>query len=175
MTAGAGISPAEVSLRVETAHDYAAVERLTREAFWNIYKPGCDEHYLLHILRDSPGYLPDLHLLALWRGEIIGNIVYSRAHVVDEAQHRHPVLCFGPLGVRPAHQRQGIGSLLVSHSLEKARSLGERAVLIFGHPGYYQRFGFGPAASYGIATKGGQQFDQFMALPLFAGVATDFF
>lgn len=160
---------ADIALRPEKPADHRAVEHLTREAFWNVYKPGCDEHYLLHLLRGSSGYLPDLHLLAVKGADIVGNIVYSRAYVVDKRGDRTPVLCMGPIGVLRAFQRQGIGSLLIRRSLDLAREKGERAVILFGDPAFYHRFGFRNAKAYQITTADGQNLDPFMALPLYEG------
>ena len=159
----------ELTIRQETPADYAAVEALTREAFWNVYAPGCSEHYLLHRLRGSKGYLPELHLLALEGGEILGSIVFSRAQVHAADGSSAPVLCFGPLSVLPACQRQGIGSMLVKEGIRRAQQMGERAVIIYGNPAYYQRFGFRPASDFGISTAEGENFSAFMALPLYEG------
>ncbi len=159
----------ELHLRPEGPADYAAVEFLTREAFWNVYKPGCDEHYLLHQLRRSPGYLPALHLLALQGEQIVGSIVYSRSHIEGADGRFTDTLTFGPLSVLPAWQGQGIGSRLVLRTLDMARQQGERAVLIMGHPAYYHRFGFRPAADYGIVLPGGSSPPPFMALELYPG------
>jgi len=156
-------------MRPETPADYAAVERLTREAFWNVYRPGCVEHYLLHRLRDSAGYLPQMHTLAVAGDDIAGSIVYSRSRVEGLDGRAWDTLTFGPLSVVPARQRQGIGSALVRHTLTIAREAGERAVLIFGSPDYYGRFGFVPASRHGITLPDGSSMDAFMALPLYPG------
>ncbi len=156
-------------LRPEMPEDYAQVEAMTREAFWNVYRPGCVEHYLLHILRDSEGYLPDLHIVAELEGEIVGSIVYSRSGVMSEAGERLRTLTFGPLTVLPSHQRRGIGSRLIEATLGMARELGEAAVIITGSPDYYQRFGFQAAGHYGICLSDRSSPDYLMALPLYEG------
>lgn len=158
-----------LDIRPETPADHAAVEALTREAFWNVYRPGCVEHYLLHRLRGSPGYLPHMHLLALEGEAIVGSIVYSRSRVQGAEGTGWDALTFGPLSVLPGRQRQGIGSALVRHTLALAREAGERAVIILGSPAYYGRFGFGPAEQYGLTLPDGSSFDAFMALPLYPG------
>lgn len=156
-------------MRLETPADYAAVEHLTREAFWNVYRPGCVEHYLLHRLRDSAGYLSQLHMLAIAGDDIVGSIVYSRSRVEGQDGRAWDTLTFGPLSVLPTRQRQGIGSALVRHTLAMAYEAGERAVLIFGSPDYYGRFGFVPASRHGITLPDGSSLDAFMALPLYPG------
>lgn len=162
------MSPA-ISLRLEEPSDYAEVENLTREAFWNKYAPGCTEHYLLHILRESPGYVPDLHFVAAMGDQIVGSIVYSRCTVVADNGERWPMLTFGPISVWPKYQRQGIGSALIEHTTGLARERGERAVIICGSPDYYGRFGFRPSACYGITMPDGGSFDAFQALELHPG------
>ena len=158
-----------VTLRLETERDHRAVEQLTRDAFWDIYKPGCDEHLLAHKLRGVKAFVPKLDYVAERDGRIVGNIMYSAARVIDEFGRAHPVLTFGPLSVLPACQGQGIGSALVRHTLDIARGTAYPAVIIFGDPAFYHRFGFTSAGRFGITTRDGACFDAFMALPLYEG------
>ncbi len=158
-----------ITLRPEAARDYRAVEQLTRDAFWDIYKPGCDEHLLAHKLRGVTAFLPELDYVAEQDGRIVGNIMYSAARVIDDGGCAHPVLVFGPLSVLPACQGQGIGSALVRHTLDIARKAGYTAVIIFGNPDFYHRFGFKSADQFGITTRDGTNLDAFMALPLYEG------
>lgn len=144
-------------------------ENLTREAFWDVFKPGCDEHLVLHQVRSSPDYLPNLDLVAEVDGQILGHIVYTRSWVIDPQGRRHDLLSFGPLCVLPAYQRQGIGSALVRESIRRSRPLGYPGIAIYGHPAYYPRFGFENAARYGITTPKGENYDAFMVLPLGMG------
>jgi len=155
----------DITLRLETSADYHETEDLTREAFWDLFRPGCVEHWLLHQLRQSPAFIPELDYVACDGNRIVGNIVYSKAVVRDGAEE-HPVLCMGPLSVLPAYQKQGVGSRLMETTLKKARALGHAAVVIYGHPDYYHRFGFRDAREYNIQTPDGQNFDAFMALAL---------
>jgi len=153
-------------LRLEKEEDYFETENMTREAFWDVYKPGCNEHFMLHQLRKSPDFVPELDTVAVNEdGRIVGNIIYSRAVVRNESGERE-VLCMGPLSVLPECQKQGVGSLLLRATLEKARELGYAAVVIFGSPDYYHRFGFRNAAEYGIQTGDGQNFEAFMVAAL---------
>jgi putative acetyltransferase len=133
-------------------NEYRAVEELTREAFWNLYVPGCSEHYVLHNLRKSRDFIPDLDFVAEKKGQIVGNIVYSRGIVKDHQGAEQAVLCFGPVSVLPEFQKQGIGSALISHTIKLARALDYPAVLIYGDPRYYSRFGFRCAEKYYIKT-----------------------
>lgn len=155
-------------IRIETERDYRAVEHLTREAFWDVYKPGCDEHLLAHKLRKSKAFLPELDYVAVIDDRVVGNIMYSLAQVIDGGRV-YPVLTFGPLSVLPGCQGQGVGASLVRHTLALARKTGYPGVIIFGSPEYYHRFGFAGAEKYGIATANGENFDAFMALELRQG------
>ena len=121
----------DISIRLEQPGDYRAVEYLTREAFWNLYKPGCDEHLLVHKLSKIPAFVKELSFVAVDQDKIVGSIIYSKAKVINQNQKEFEVLCLGPIGVLPPYQGQGIGSLLMNHSIEKARQLGYKAVILF--------------------------------------------
>jgi len=92
--------------------DYEETENLTREAFWDVYKPGCDEHLILHKMRCIPAFVPDLDLVICENGKIVGSIIYSKATVINNEKREFEVLCLGPISVLPSKQRKGIGSLL---------------------------------------------------------------
>jgi predicted N-acetyltransferase YhbS len=158
-----------ILIRLEEEKDYRAVEHLTREAFWDVYRPGCNEHLIVHKIRRVPAFLGELSYIACVDGSIVGNIIYSKAKVINDEGREFEVLCMGPISVLPSFQRKGIGSLLMNYSIERARALGYKAIIIFGNPGYYQRFGFINAERYGIKTSSGENFDAFMALELYDG------
>ena len=157
------------TIRLEEPKDYDAVEFLTREAFWNVHTPGCDEHYLAHVLRSSSAFLPELDFVAEFGGEIIGNIIYTRAVIQEDDGIDRFVFCFGPLSVLPEWQKKGVGSSLVGHSLYVAAKSWYDAVLIYGDPAYYRRFGFAAAERYDIATPDGYYADPLQALELVPG------
>ena len=159
----------ETHIRLENALDYKAVEVLTREAFWNIHVPGCNEHFLLHELRKSPDFIPELDFVAEVDGKLVGNIVYSRASVTDDAGTRREVLSFGPVSVLPEYQKMGVGGALIRHSLKIAGEMGFQAVLIYGDPRYYSRFGFRCAERYDICSADGKYSVALLALPLQPG------
>ena len=98
------------TIRRERPADYAAVEQLTREAFWNVYRPGCMEHYVVHVLRDDPAFVPELDLVLEREGQLIGHVLYMRAqlHIVDG--RILPVMTFGPISIHPDFQGQGYGA-----------------------------------------------------------------
>lgn len=85
----------DIAIRREAPADFRIVEELTREAFWNQYVPGCNEHYLLHVMRNAPSFIPELDFIAELDGKIVGNIVYTRASLVEDGGHSHEVLYFG--------------------------------------------------------------------------------
>lgn len=138
-----------MQIRLETKKDYREVENLTREAFWNVYRPGCVEHYVLHKLREDKCFIPELDYVMEADGRIVANIVYAKAKV-DE----HPVIIFGPVSVLPAYQGKGYGKKIISYTLDKARELGYPLVLITGNPDYYKKYGFESASKHGIFYEG---------------------
>lgn len=137
-------------IRNESESDYREVEELTREAFWNLHSPGCNEHYLLHVIRQHEDYIPELDFVAEIDGNIVGNIIYTKAKLVDETGYEKDILTFGPLSVLPAYQRNGIGKALLIHSFEKALEMGYDTIVIFGHPSNYIARGFKSCKKYNI-------------------------
>ena len=159
----------KITLRLEEEKDYRTVEELTREAFWNVYQPGCDEHFILHNIRNTPNFIKALDFVAELDGKIVGNIIYMKAKVISDAGKEEEVISFGPVSVLPAYQGQGIGNLLIEHTMELAKQLGYKAVVIYGNPAYYHRFGFENAVKYSISTAEGKNFEEFMAKELTDG------
>ncbi|MBQ9748322.1 MAG: N-acetyltransferase [Clostridia bacterium] len=131
-----------LTIRLETEKDYRAVEELTREAFWNVYKPGADEHYFVHMMRSHPDFIPELAFVLEMDGKIVGNIMYTKAWLADEDGNRKEILSCGPLCVAPAYQRQKLGKLLIEHSFDAARKMGYDVNINFGNPGNYVSRGF---------------------------------
>ncbi len=146
--------------------DFNITENLTREAFWNVYKPGCDEHLVLNKLRNSKSYISKLDLVAVFENRIVGHIISTKAKVIDSQDFEHEVLCVGPVSVIPEFQKNGIGSELITESIKVATKSGFSGMILFGNPEYYHRFGFLNAENYSISTKDGQNFEPFMALEL---------
>lgn len=160
---------AGILVRPEREGDRRAAEELTREAFWNLYVPGCSEHYLLHLLRDSGAFIGALDWVAEKDGRVVGSIVYSHAQILGDDGQAHAAITFGPVAVLPALKGQGIGSLLIRRTLEEARKLGHQAVLIYGDPAYYARFGFQGAERFDIRTHDDFFADALQALELAPG------
>lgn len=155
--------------RSETANDYAAAEFLTREVFWNKYQPGCDEHYLVHILRGSKSVVAELCNVCEMDGEIVGHILYTHASIVSDTGETFPVITFGPISVRPDMQGKGIGTQLIRRTMQRASKMGFAGVVITGNPAYYHRFGFRPASDFGILYEDGSSFPELMATELGEG------
>jgi putative acetyltransferase len=162
----------DIEIRLEQKDDYRAVEELTREAFWNLFVPGCSEHLLVNKLRDCPAFIPALDFVALKDNQIVGNIMYCHSTVKDDQGNAHDVLTFGPISVLPEYQKQGIGGALIRHSLKTATDMGYNAVLIYGDPMYYHRFGFRSAKQFNISTWEGKFMKALMALELHEGALT---
>ena len=132
----------DVIIRNEAPEDYRAVENLTRESFWNVYKPGADEHYFVHMMRSHADFIPELAFVLEKDGEIIGNIMYTKAWLEGENGERKEILSFGPLCVAPKYQRKKLGKLLIEHSFAAAKKMGYDVNIIFGNPGNYVSRGF---------------------------------
>lgn len=153
-------------IRAEQPSDHRIVETLIRNAFWDVYKPGADEHLIAHRLRTHPDFIPELDLVALDGGEIVGSILFSRAAIVQPDGTHLPIALPGPLAVQPDRQRQGIGAALLRHSLEQAKLLGFAGTALTGSPDYYSRFGFRPCRDFDITDTEGNNPDYLMVMPL---------
>ncbi|MCI8401847.1 MAG: N-acetyltransferase [Lachnospiraceae bacterium] len=143
-------------IRNETKEDYETVEEITRKAFYNIHVPGCTEHYLVHIMRDHEDFIPELDFVAEREGQVIGNIMYTKARLVDETGKEKPVLTFGPVSILPEYQRMGYGKELMEYSFRQAASLGHDVIVIFGSPANYVSRGFKSCKKYNICTENGK-------------------
>lgn len=144
-----------VNIRNEREADHQRVEEITRECFWNLYVPGCNEHYLVHVMRGHEDFIPELDFVIEVDGQIIGNIMYTKARLIDEAGEEKQILTFGPVCILPEHQRMGYGKMLLEHSFERAVALGYDAIVIFGNPGNYVGRGFKSCQKYNICLENG--------------------
>ena len=156
-------------IRKEAPADYYDAELMTKKAFWNLHRPGCDEHLLVHKLRRDGSYVSELTRVAEKYGKIIGAIYYARARIESADGQSQEVLTFGPLCVDPEYQRQGIGGHLLEETLADAGALGFDGVVIFGEPDYYPRHGFVTCDNFSITTPEGENFSAFMARELCEG------
>ena len=152
------------SIRVEEERDYSTVESLVRESFWNVYRPGCTEHYVLHHLRSNPDFIPELAFVMEVDGKIIGQNVFVKAQITKGDGTAFPILTMGPICIANEYKRKGYGKILLDYSLEKAKALGYGAVCFEGNIDFYGKSGFDFASKFGIKYHG---------LP--EGMAADFF
>lgn len=144
-----------INIRNEQETDYNRVEEITREAFWNLYFPGCIEHYLVHVMRSHKDFIPELDLVIEVDNRIIGNIMYTKAKLVDESGEEKDILTFGPFCILPEYQRNGYGKKLLEYSFERAAALGYDVIVIFGNPNNYVSRGFKSCKKYNICLDNG--------------------
>ena len=142
-----------INIRNETPQDYEIVENITRKAFYNMYIPGCVEHYLVHIMRDHEDFISELDFVIEVDDKIIGNVMYTKAKLVDENNNQKDILTFGPLSILPEYQRQGYGKMLLEYSFKKATELGYDTIVIFGSPNNYISRGFKSCKKYNICVE----------------------
>ena len=140
----------DVTIRTEEKEEYREVENLIRESFWNVYRPGCSEHYVIHVLRDDPAFVKELDFVMEQDGRLIGQNMFMRTVINADDGRDIEVLTMGPICIAPDLKRKGYGKLLLDYSLEKAGELGFGAVLFEGNIGFYGKSGFDYARNFGI-------------------------
>lgn len=143
-----------ITVRTETPADYKIVEEMIREAFWNLYVPGCAEHYLAHMIRNHADFIPELDLVLEKNGQIIGNVMYTKAKLTDEQGVEKTILTFGPVCIRSEFQRQGYSRILLEKSFEIAKELNYESIVIFGMPSNYVSRGFEGCYKYRVSMNG---------------------
>lgn len=153
-----------MEIRLENEKDYFEVENLTREAFWNVYRPGCFEHYILHKLRNDKCFVKELDYVIEEDNKIIANIVYAKGNLKLEDGSVQDILLFGPVSVLPEYQHKGYGEKLIKYTMQKAKELGYNEIVITGNPDYYKKYGFQSASKYEIYYEG---VDKNEELPVF--------
>lgn len=141
-------------IRLEEAKDHREAENLVREAFWNVYRPGCSEHYVLHVLRDDPLFVRELDFVMEQDGRLIGQNMFMRTVIEGDDGRVIPVLTMGPICISPELKRRGYGKALLDYSLERAAELGFGAVLFEGDIGFYGKSGFDYAGRFDIRYHG---------------------
>lgn len=143
-----------ITFRNEQPQDYFAVEALVREAFWNVYRPGCVEHYVLHCMRNDPAFVRELDIVMEKDGRLIGQNVFMRAQILGDDGNVIPIMTMGPICVDPEIKRQGFGKKLLDFSLERAAALGCGALCFEGNIDFYGKSGFDFASRFGIRYHG---------------------
>lgn len=143
-----------ITIRNERKDEYRIVENLVRESFWNVYRPGCLEHYVLNQLRDDPAFVTELDFVMEKDGEIIGQNIFMRTEIQADDGRKIPIMTMGPIGILPEYKRQGYGKILLDYSLDRAKEEGCKAVCFEGNIDFYGKSGFAPANQYGIRYHG---------------------
>ena len=143
-----------IEIRLEKKEEYYEVENLVRESFWNVYRPGCLEHYVLSQLRNDADFVPELDFVILLDGMIIGQNMFVRTKIKSDSGNDIPIMTMGPICISPEFKRQGYGKILLDYSLEKAKALGCGAVCFEGNIDFYGKSGFTYASDYGIRYHG---------------------
>ena len=139
-----------MNIRNEQPNDYREVENLTREAFWNVYRPGCTEHFVLHKYRNNPDFIPELDFVMEEDGKIIGHIMFSKAELVKDDGSKIPSWTFGPISILPDYKRKGYGLKLLNFALEKAKAMGVAFLCMEGNIEFYKHAGFDLASKLKI-------------------------
>ncbi len=137
-------------IRPERPEEYRDVENLIRESFWNVYRPGCSEHFVIHVLRNDPAFVQELDFVMEKDGRLIGQNMFMKTVIIADDSTEVPVLTMGPIGIIPELKRKGYGKALLDYTLEKAKELGFGAVLFEGNIGFYGKSGFDYARNFGI-------------------------
>jgi len=144
------LARSKITFRHEEPKDYRVVENMVREAFWNVYRPGCLEHFVLHELRGNPDFVKELDFVMEKDGKIIGQNVFMRANINADDGRQIPVLAMGPICITPELKRQGYGKMLLDYTLEKATEMGFGAMCFEGNIDFYGKSGFTYASKFGI-------------------------
>ena len=143
-----------IAFRLERKEDYRQVEALVRESFWNVYRPGCVEHYLLHLLRGHSDFVPELDIVMVEDGKIIGQNVFVKTVIRADDGRNIPIMTMGPVCVANELKRQGYGKMLLDYSLAKAAEAGCGAMCFEGNIDFYGKSGFSFAENFGIRYHG---------------------
>ncbi len=148
------MSKNNITIRLERKEEYREVENMVRESFWNVYRPGCMEHFMLHELRKDVAFVPELDFVMELDGTLIGQNMFMRAAICADDGQTVPIMTMGPICIAPAYKRQGYGKILLDYSVEKARELGCGALCLEGNIDFYGKSGFTYASRYGIRYHG---------------------
>lgn len=139
-----------IVIRLEKEKEYREVENLVRESFWNVYRPGCLEHFVLHQLRNDPAFVPELDFVMTLDGKLIGQNMFMKAVIASDDGRSIPIMAMGPICIASKLKRQGYGKVLLDYSLEKAKELGFGAICLEGNIDFYGKSGFKRASEFGI-------------------------
>lgn len=161
-----------ITIRLEKREEYREVENLVRESFWNVYRPGCLEHYVINQLRDDAAFVPELDFAMELDGKLIGQNMFMKAVIKADDGRDIDICTMGPICIDPAYKRKGYGKILLDYTLEKAKEYGFKAICFEGNIDFYGKSGFRPASDFGIRYHGlaeGEDASFFLCKELEAG------
>lgn len=156
-------------IRNEETKDYRRVEEVAREAFWNLYFPGCHEHFVIHKMRGHDDYIKELAFVIQVDGKVQGGIFYTHSKIVSDDNTEYKTISFGPVFISQEFHRKGLGKELITHSIKAARKMGYRAIVTLGYPYHYEPYGFLGGKKYDISMPDGKFYKGLLVLPLYEG------
>ncbi len=162
-----------IVIRQEKETEYKIVENVAREAFWNLYTLGCEEHFVIHKIRQHKDFLKDLSFVIEVDGEIAGSIFYTKSKIISKDGNEHNTITFGPVSILPKFHRQGLGRQLIEHSINVAKEKGYKAILTLGYPYHYEPYGFSGGKKYNVAMGDGKFYKGLLVLPLYENALKD--
>ena len=169
-----------IIIRLEKKEEYRKVENMVRESFWNVYRPGCLEHYVLHQLRKDSSFVPELDFVMFLKNDkedkLIGQNIFMKTNIEADDGTKIPIMTMGPICITPELKRQGYGKILLDYSLDKATELGCGAVCFEGNIDFYGKSGFRSASEFGIRYHGlpeGEDASFFLCKELIPGYLND--
>lgn len=161
-----------ITIRLEKKEEYREVENLVRESFWNVYRPGCLEHFVLNQLRNNPDFIAELDYVMELNGKLIGQNIFMKAVIKADDGSNIPILTMGPICITPELKRKGYGKVLLDYSLDQAAKMGFGAVCFEGNIDFYGKSGFTYASEFGIRYHGlpeGEEASFFLCKELIPG------
>ncbi|KAB2952735.1 N-acetyltransferase [Heliorestis acidaminivorans] len=158
-----------INIRNEESRDNRRVEEVARKAFWNLYFPGCHEHFVIHKMREHGDFIKELAFVIEVNGQVEGGIFYTHSKIVSEDNKEYKTISFGPVFISPEFHRKGLGKELITHSIEVAKEMGYRAILTMGYPYHYEPYGFLGGKKYNISMPDGKFYKGLLVLPLYEG------
>lgn len=156
----------KINIRNEEEKDYRIVEEIAREAFWNLYFPGCHEHFVVHKMRGHKDFIKELSFVIEVDGNIEGAIFYTHSKIINNDKE-YKMISFGPVFISPEFHRKGLGRKLITHSINEARKMGYKAILTLGYPYHYEPYGFLGGKKYNITMADGNFYKGLLVLPLY--------
>ncbi len=158
-----------IKIRNEEPKDYNRVEEVAREAFWNLYFPGCHEHFVIHKMREHEDFIRELTFVIEVDDQIAGGIFYTHSKIVSDENKEYRTISFGPVFISPEFHRKGLGKELITYSIEVAKKMGYLAILTLGYPYHYEPYGFLGGKKYNISMPDGKFYKGLLVLPLYEG------